>query len=246
MAQFESSPWFGVIPKPRAFTSGARDPAWAPARLRCARKIPSTSLRAGSSLRLQTGFAQDDAVGEESGTHCRIRRFAVRIFTRRIEGARINQPAMVPGASPEEHFPEYDFDPDKLNLRVRVTLAADRQSVDPVVDQVMESVRQMKCVDGKEDAIQLSLQEALANAVVHGAKEDPSKVVECLVACDEERGILIIVRDPGEGFDFNAIPSCTVGENLYSNHGRGIFLINQLMDEVQFHKNGTEIRMVKR
>jgi len=153
---------------------------------------------------------------------------------------------MAPGDSPEEHFPEYDFDPERLKLRVRVALAADRQSVDPVVEQVMESVRQMKCVDGKEDAIQLSLQEALANAVVHGAKEDPSKIVECLVACDEERGILIIVRDPGEGFDPKAIPSCTMGENLYSNHGRGIFLINQLMDEVQFRKNGTEIRMVKR
>jgi anti-sigma regulatory factor (Ser/Thr protein kinase) len=153
---------------------------------------------------------------------------------------------MVPGAPPEERFPEHDFDPERLSLRVRVTLAADRQSVEPVVEQVMEFVRQMKCVDGKEDAIQLSLQEALANAVVHGAKEDPSKVVECLVACDEERGILIIVRDPGEGFDPKAIPSCTMGENLYSNHGRGIFLINQLMDEVQFRKNGTEIRMVKR
>jgi len=129
---------------------------------------------------------------------------------------------------------------------VRVALAADRKSVDPVVAQVMESVRSMKCADGKEDAIELSLQEALANAVVHGAKEDPSKVIECLVACDEQRGILIIVRDPGPGFDPKAIPACTIGENLYSNHGRGIFLITQLMDEVQFHKNGTEIHMVKR
>jgi serine/threonine-protein kinase RsbW len=110
----------------------------------------------------------------------------------------------------------------------------------------MEAVRSMKCVDGKEDAIELALQEALANAVVHGAKEDPSKIVECLVACDEQRGILIIVRDPGPGFDPNAIPSCTIGENLFSNHGRGIFLINQLMDEVKFAKNGTEIHMVKR
>jgi serine/threonine-protein kinase RsbW len=153
---------------------------------------------------------------------------------------------MASGASPEDHFPECDFDPERLTLRVRVTLAADRQSVDEVVRQVMETVRQMKCANGKEDAIELSLQEALANAVVHGAKEDPSKVVECLVACDEQRGMLIIVRDPGEGFDPTAIPSCTVGENLYSDHGRGIFLINQLMDEVKFHKNGTEIHMVKR
>ena len=153
---------------------------------------------------------------------------------------------MAPGDSTEQQYPEYDFDPEKLNLRVRVTLAAERKSVDPVVEQVMAAVREMKCVNGKEDAIELALAEALANAVVHGAKEDPSKVVECLVACDEQRGILIIVRDPGEGFDPKGIPSCTLGENLYSNHGRGIFLINQLMDEVKFRKNGTEIHMVKR
>ena len=153
---------------------------------------------------------------------------------------------MPAGDSTEQQFPEYDFDPDKLNLRVRVTLAADRQAVDPVVEQVMQAVREMKCVNGKEDAIELALAEALANAVVHGAKEDPSKIVECLVACDEQRGILIIVRDPGEGFDPKGIPSCTMGENLYSNHGRGIFLINQLMDEVKFRKNGPEIHMVKR
>ena len=146
----------------------------------------------------------------------------------------------------EEHFPEHDFDPEKLTLRVRVTLAADRKSVDPVVAQVMRAVRDTKCIDGKADAVELALQEALANAVIHGAKEDPSKIVECVVACDEQRGVLIIVRDPGPGFDPKTIPSCTLGENLYSNHGRGIFLINQLMDEVEFRKNGTEIHMVKR
>jgi serine/threonine-protein kinase RsbW len=153
---------------------------------------------------------------------------------------------MESGPPSKQHFPGHDFDPEKLDVRVRVTLAADRKAVDPVVAQIMESVREMKCAEGKEEAIELALQEALANAVVHGAKEDPSKIVECVVACDEQRGILIIVRDPGPGFDPQAIPACTMGENLFSNHGRGIFLINQLMDEVQFHKNGTEIHMVKR
>lgn len=148
--------------------------------------------------------------------------------------------------SPQQPLPEKDFDPDQLDLRLRVSLAADRKAVDPVVQEVMTVVRQMKGVDGKEDAIELALQEALANAVIHGAKEDPSKIVECLVSSDQERGILIVVRDPGTGFAPDAIPGCTVGENLYSNHGRGIFLINQLMDKVEFRKNGTEIHMVKR
>ncbi len=66
------------------------------------------------------------------------------------------------------------------------------------------------------------------------------------MSSDDERGILIVVRDPGAGFSPEAISACTVGENIYSNHGRGIFLINQLMDKVEFRKNGTEIHMVKR
>jgi serine/threonine-protein kinase RsbW len=152
---------------------------------------------------------------------------------------------MPPADSSEEPLPEKDFDPDKLHLILRVTLAAHRNAVDPVVQEVMSVVRKMKGVDGKEDAIELSLQEALANAVIHGAKEDHTKTVECLVSTDQERGILIVVRDPGAGFEPEGIASCTVGENVYSNHGRGIFLINQLMDKVEFRKNGTEIRMVK-
>lgn len=139
-----------------------------------------------------------------------------------------------------------NFDPAKLVLKLKVTLAADKNAIDPVVQGIMEVVRDTHCATGKEDAIELALSEALANAVVHGAKGDPKKVVECDVACDETRGILIIVRDPGSGFDPAKIANPLVGENIYSNHGRGIFLINQLMDEVQFKNNGKEIHMLKR
>jgi serine/threonine-protein kinase RsbW len=138
------------------------------------------------------------------------------------------------------------FDPGKLVLKLKVTLAADKNAIDPVVQGIMDVIRDMQCASGKEDAIELALSEALANAVVHGAKGDSRKVVECDVACDEARGMLIVVRDPGLGFDPAAIPSPVVGQNIYSNHGRGIFLINQLMDEVRFKNNGKEIHMIKR
>src|SRR5271154_7517125 len=128
------------------------------------------------------------------------------------------------------------FDADKLDLKLSVTLAADRDAVDHVVRSVMEVVREMNCAPGREDDIELALTEALANAIVHGAKSDPSKSIECDVACDQHRDLLIVVRDPGKGFDPAAIPNPIVGENIYSDHGRGIFLINQLMDEVKFHK----------
>jgi serine/threonine-protein kinase RsbW len=135
---------------------------------------------------------------------------------------------------------------EQFALKLSVTLLANREAVDPVVCSVMNVVREMKCAPGREDDIELALTEALANAVVHGAKSDPSKIIECDVACSETRGILIVVRDPGPGFDPARIANPCESENLLSNHGRGIYLINQLMDEVRFHKNGTEIHMLKR
>jgi anti-sigma regulatory factor (Ser/Thr protein kinase) len=143
-------------------------------------------------------------------------------------------------------MPTCNFEADKLILKLKVTLAADRTAVDPVVQGIMGIVKQMQCAVGKEEAIELALNEALANAVVHGAKADPSKIIECDVACDESRGMLIVVRDPGKGFDPAAIPCPVQGENIFCDHGRGIYLINQLMDEVKFLKNGTEIHMIKR
>jgi len=140
----------------------------------------------------------------------------------------------------------FDFQTDKLALKLRVTMAAERNAIDSAVRSIMQVVRKMTCAAGKEEAIELALSEAICNAVVHGAKSDPSKQVECDVVCDEARGMLIVVRDPGSGFDPTTLPDPAMGENIYADHGRGIFLINQLMDEVKFHKNGTEIHMIKR
>ena len=70
-------------------------------------------------------------------------------------------------------------------------------------------------------------------------------MVEVVVACEEDLGMVIVVRDPGPGFNPESVPSPVVGENIYADSGRGIFLINQLMDEVRFEKNGTELWMIK-
>ena len=102
---------------------------------------------------------------------------------------------------PTNSEPIFDFLADKLLFKLQVTLAADQAAVDAVVQRIMDSIREKDCAGGKEPAIELALSEALANAVVHGAKSDASKIVECDVACDANRSLLIVVRDPGDGFD---------------------------------------------
>jgi serine/threonine-protein kinase RsbW len=145
-----------------------------------------------------------------------------------------------------EPLPHVDFDPGSLHVRLRIQVAGRLEAISPAVERMMAEVRAMECSRGKEFEIETALREALANAVRHGCGNDATKKVEACVACDEARGMLIVVRDPGPGFDPGAIPSPTVGQNIFRAHGRGIYLINQLMDQVSFDRGGTEIRMLKR
>jgi len=126
-----------------------------------------------------------------------------------------------------------------------VSLPADVAAISPVVAWVMHLVGQLEYAAGKEFEIEMALREALANAVLHGCKGDPAKKIEFSVTGENERGILIVVRDPGQGFDHEGLPSPTDGENLFSDHGRGIYLINKLMDEVKYERDGREIHMRK-
>jgi len=140
-------------------------------------------------------------------------------------------------------LPTCEFEDEKLILKLQRQLEGRKEAIPPFVDEVMKIVESMGCAQGREREVEVALLEALANAVQHGCKNDPAKKVEVCVACDESRGLLLIIRDPGPGFDPSAIPSPVVGQNLFSAHGRGGFLINQLMDEVHFEKGGTEIHM---
>jgi len=136
-------------------------------------------------------------------------------------------------------------DEDEKLLSLNLTIPGNVGAIDPVVEKIMWVVGRMGCATGKEFEIETALREALANAVVHGCRENPRKQVQVVVACNMEKGMTIVVRDPGRGFDPKVLPSPVEGDQLYSVHGRGIYLINELMDEVKFEKGGREIHMHK-
>jgi len=139
--------------------------------------------------------------------------------------------------------PVCEFAGKRLIMRLSLTLRAKLEEIPPVVERVMGVVRSMQCSEGKEGEIQVSLSEALANAVEHGCGHDSDQEIQLCVACDETRGMLLVVRDPGEGFDPSSIENPTIGQNIYQERGRGIYLINQLMDDVHYEDGGTTIRM---
>jgi len=85
--------------------------------------------------------------------------------------------------------------------------------------------------------IMISVTECISNAIVHGNKNDPQKMVH--LELQTTTGLLLcVVEDEGSGFDFNSLPDPTEPENIENTGGRGIFLMRHLSDEVKFELGG--------
>lgn len=141
-------------------------------------------------------------------------------------------------------MPELSFRKVKPLLVFKIPGQVD--AVGGAVDRVMELIEEKRCVFGREFEVEVALLEAVANAVKHGCKGDAGKEVELRVLCREDLGLLVIIRDPGEGFDPGAVPSPVDSENLLKTHGRGVWLMDQMMDTVTFREGGRKVLLHKK
>jgi anti-sigma regulatory factor (Ser/Thr protein kinase) len=132
------------------------------------------------------------------------------------------------------------------NCELNLVLPAMPSSIRVVSDGVTQLLESKHWPEEEIIKVDLALQEALANGIRHGCKGDPSKHVQCIVTTDASGELMIVVRDPGPGFDAEKLPDPLEGDNVLKASGRGVFLINQLMDEVAFADGGREVMMRKR
>ena len=91
----------------------------------------------------------------------------------------------------------------------------------------------------------VGLTEALSNAMLYGNRQDPDKrvLVEVLLG---DASITARVTDEGAGFDPGSLPDPRTPQNLCRDGGRGVFLMRELMDEVEFNERGNSVTLVLR
>jgi serine/threonine-protein kinase RsbW len=142
--------------------------------------------------------------------------------------------ALQPDATPREVLVEFEY-----------SLTSEVAKVSPFVDHVMRSINTFRVTSEIEVDIEVALREALLNAIIHGNKEDPHKHVYVTIFCGTDGEVAMTIRDEGAGFDSNSVPDPTAPEHRMSTHGRGIYLMRALMDEVSFEEDGTVVFMRK-
>jgi serine/threonine-protein kinase RsbW len=129
-------------------------------------------------------------------------------------------------------------------IELERSLPSEVAAISPFVDKLMLLIRKCGCVPEGDSDVEVALREALANAIIHGNHENPGKHVHVRCRCKPDE-VSIAVKDEGRGFDVNNIADPTAPENIGSVHGRGIYLMKALMDEVRFEEGGVVVQMRK-
>jgi serine/threonine-protein kinase RsbW len=97
-----------------------------------------------------------------------------------------------------------------------------------------DSIRKMK----------ITLTELIANAIGHGNGENHAK--KAIVGHVVNRTVATVsIMDEGEGFDPANIPDPTLPENLIKDHGRGLYIVRNYVDEISFNEKGTRVMIRK-
>jgi serine/threonine-protein kinase RsbW len=130
-------------------------------------------------------------------------------------------------------------------IELQQSLSSDVTVISPFLDQLMQFITKFRPLDGNEMDIEIAVREAIANAVIHGNHENRSTPVYVTCRCTANGEISIIVRDQGQGFDVRGVPDPTLEQNRLSTHGRGIHIMQALMDAVRFEEGGRVVRMRK-
>jgi serine/threonine-protein kinase RsbW len=90
--------------------------------------------------------------------------------------------------------------------------------------------------------ILVAVTEAVNNAIQHGNKSNPDKNIEVIFR-KQVSSLHFTIKDEGDGFDFENIPDPTDPANIEKINGRGVFLMKNLADHVEFSENGKVVQL---
>ncbi len=129
--------------------------------------------------------------------------------------------------------------------KIEFELPSDLTLMNGVLQYLLERVAKLGLISREGSNLFVALDEAFVNAVKHGNKDDPKKLVRVGAELTPTEASFTI-EDEGEGFDVQTIPDPRDPANLFKSSGRGVLLIYNIMDEVEYNAQGNRVKMVKR
>jgi sigma-B regulation protein RsbU (phosphoserine phosphatase) len=118
------------------------------------------------------------------------------------------------------------------------------EEMDRATSFIMSAMDSLGYADENIRKMKIILTELFANAIYHGNKGDHSKKVIVGHTIDKDK-VIISIMDEGDGFDPSMIPDPTLPENLIKDCGRGIYIVRNYTDKIEFNKKGNRVTITK-
>jgi len=132
----------------------------------------------------------------------------------------------------------------KKILKMEFKLSSDFKKVKEISQKILQCLNKRQADESFLFDVKLACEEAMINAIKYGNKSRADKTVS--INCDiSKEAVIIAVEDEGEGFNCKDLPDPTREENLLKTRGRGLFIIHNVMDKVEFNSKGNKIIMTK-
>jgi anti-sigma regulatory factor (Ser/Thr protein kinase)/ActR/RegA family two-component response regulator len=132
-----------------------------------------------------------------------------------------------------------------VHEKIDFELPSDLSLMNGVLHYLIERVSKLGLIKPERSNLFVALDEAFVNAVKHGNRNDPSKMVRITAELSAKEA-RFTVEDEGNGFNLQEIPDPCDPANLFKSSGRGVLLIYNIMDEVKYNARGNQLTMVKR
>jgi serine/threonine-protein kinase RsbW len=133
----------------------------------------------------------------------------------------------------------------QIHEKIDLELPSDLSLMNGVLQYLIERVSRMGLIQPEKSNLFVALDEAFVNGVTHGNKNNPGKLLRITAELSPSEAVFT-VEDEGEGFDLQQIPDPRDPANLFKTSGRGVLLIYNIMDEVEYNAQGNLLKMVKR
>ncbi len=123
--------------------------------------------------------------------------------------------------------------------KFKIEIPSKIELITPVTEALNSICDELPLDNDKKWALEISLREALANAIVHGNKKDPTKQIFIDFLWDE-KSFIITIEDEGKGF----VPSKEEIKPSLDTCGRGMTIIKSKMDSVEYKKGKRGFKLI--
>ncbi len=128
-------------------------------------------------------------------------------------------------------------------MQEKLSFASKVENINIVEKLIDEVCAKYEINEDNYGNILIAVTEAVNNAIHHGNKSDPKAEVKIYFKVNNKE-LIFTIEDEGPGFDYDSLPDPTDPKNIEKPHGRGVFLMRNLSDDISFEKEGSTVTMV--